>query len=1106
MTTPQPALVPLRALASAIACLLLAAVSQTAIARESSDSLADQFSHPPEYAKPWTWWHWVAGNVTKEGITADLEAMKKIGVGGAQIFTVDQSDVKGPVKFMSPQWRDLVKYALKEANRLHLVISMEGCDGWSETGGPWVPVSESMQKVVWTTRTVAGGGKVKLDLPQPETIGGYYVDIGMCAYPAPAGSSEIGTASKWTASDPAFDGSKLPAKLNGWKANDSVWFQREFATPTTFRSVRFDVDGGRDWLSWQMQTSDDGVHFKKLADARSGLTMCFDPVTTKFLRVRFARVPWFVKSLAVTRFDLGGPVLDKLEARTGIMSDIDANKFIPLDSPADEVIDPKSLVNLTGRHEWEVPAGNWLIVRMGHTSTGATTHPSTTAGLECNKLDPIAVGHHVQNMFGPVIADSPSMVGNTFKNILLDSWEAGCENWTPRMAIEFQKRRGYDLTPWLPTLTGKIVGTPELTERFLWDYRRTLADLVAEEHYKVIQDYAHQRRMGLASEAAGIGMPTVADQLLCKKYTDIPMGEFWTGRTFDGVVDDIKEAASAAHIYGKPIAGAESFTSDTSNAAWKNDPYSLKALGDHAFCIGINRYMFHRYAHQPWLDRLPGMSMGPWGINFERTNTWWEPGSAWISYITRCEYLLQQGRFAADLCYFYGEGAPVCVHHLDLQPTPPKGYDYDVCNADVLLNSMTVEDGMISLASGMHYRVLVLPPGDRMTFSVLKKVASLVKAGATVYGPKPLHSSSLPASQDAEIAKLAGEVWGNCDGTAVTEHAYGRGKIIWGQPIEKALAVAPDFAPDTGNLIYIHRKAQPTDIYFVSNQDSKEVTAQCTFRVTGKVPELFHPDTGAHEAIALYKADKEGTTVPLHLDPSGSVFVIFRENVPAAQVADMKLDGHEVWTTNERPQTTLPCAKAGKIEFTAFQGGAYQLAKPSGKTLDATIPALPQPQELTGSWAVTFPPKLGAPASATFDSLISWTDSSDDGVKYFSGTATYRKDFSAQAGFIGKNRRVYLDLGTVKNLARVILNGKDLGVLWKAPFQADITAAIKPGDNHLEVKITNLWPNRLIGDQKLPEEKRITWASVSLYKADSPLLPSGLIGPVTIIPAESISL
>jgi len=1189
--------------------LLLALSLASDLAAKSSESLEEGFDHPSESAKPRTWWHWVSGNVTKEGITADLEAMKGIGLAGAQIFTVDQSDVKGPVRFMSPEWRDLMHFAMGEAGRLNLELAVEGCDGWSESGGPWVTPAESMQKVVWSQRDVSGGKTISLDLPQPQTIRDHYGDIGLFAFPTPE-RTMIPPPDKITASDLAFDGKKLAHDAERpvlFKASkDPDWIEFEYDKPVSPQSVLLNT-ALDPWeskiLFTEFQVADEKGKFRKVCNLTNGISANFSPVTSK--RFRFWRgglsdkdanqgIVKNGKDIPILELSLGDTCLPGFEALAGMQSKSPfLNTFGEMSLKPSQLINPKEIINLTGQKEWNAPAGNWTILRIGHTSTGATTHPSTTPGLECNKLSSEAVQNHLGSMFGPLIADSPKAVGSTFKEILLDSWECGCENWTADLPAEFKKRRGYDLVPWLPALTGKILESVEETQRFLWDYRRTLADLLAEVHYGGTQKFAHDHGMRLTSEAAGIGMPTVADQLLCKKYCDVPMGEFWVNRSRDGNIDDPKEAASAAHLYGQNIASAESFTSTPNTAAWKNDPYSLKALGDQEFCLGVNRFVFHRYAHQPWLDRKPGMSMGPWGINFERTNTWWKPGSAWISYLSRCQELLQRGHFAADLCYFYGEGVPVCFSHASLKPAAPKGYDYDVCNADVLLNLMQVQDGKITTPSGMSYRLLVLPPADRMTLPVLKKIAQLVAEGASVYGPKPLHSPSLscyPAA-DQEITKLADQVWGNCDGKSVTEHAYGRGRILWGMPLEKALGIPPDFSTSAGDFLFIHRKDADADIYFVSNQEPMEINTSCSFRVSGKVPELWHPDTGKRETVALYETKEGVTTLPIHFDPIGSVFVIFRKSEPSSAhpvslamttesekassadpilhitkatygsagssvdvtakvsslitnntlniradtavlgvpdpapnvvkqlVLEFKLNG--VTATKTIPENgkmdlggepsflreaSLRTDAQKKTVLTTSRNGNYTVSLSDGSKQSVSVTGLPDPLTLEGSWKLLFPPFTegkSKPVETIFDQLISWSDSAVDSIKYFSGTATYTKNFTIPKGYRGKGMRLFLDLGSVKNLAEVSLNGKPLGVLWKEPFRVEITDALIKGENALSIKVTNLWPNRLIGDQKLAEKDRLTWASVSQYKADSPLLPSGLLGPVKLIPAKS---
>ncbi|HTL30851.1 MAG TPA: glycosyl hydrolase, partial [Tepidisphaeraceae bacterium] len=602
----------------------------------------------------------------------------------------------------------------------------------------------------------------------------------------------------------------------------------------------------------------------------------------------------------------GGPRVPNFRAKAAFESRVIGNESDSAKVNDDAIISPDRLIDLTdkmdasGSLNWEAPEGDWTILRIGHTSTGKDNAPAMaeTRGLECDKLSREAVTKFFEKpgMLGTIIEDSKPLAGKSLQYVLMDSWEAGQQNWTPKFREDFKRLRGYDPQPWLPAITGRYVKGADETERFLWDFRRTIADLLTENHYALMHDMLHKYGMKLTSEAPGIGMPTVADELQCKGRTDIPMGEFWVGWQDDG--SDPKEAASAAHIYAKTIAAAESFTATPENAGWKNDPYSLKIQGDREFCVGINRYVFHRYAHQPWLDRAPGMTMGPWGINFERTNTWWEPGKAWIDYISRCQFLLQQGLFVADLAYLYPEGAPQNFDPARLNPKPPQGHDFDGVNAEVVMTRMKVKDGMVVLPDGMSYRVLVLPDNNRMTPALLAKVKELIEAGATIVGPKPTKSPSLsnyPRCDD-EVKSLADSIWGDVNGTDVTERKVGKGRIVWGKPIEEVLAVAPDFeatSPQgTPPLRYIHRRAGDTDIYFVSNQTDRAQYAECTFRVGGKLPELWYADTGKMETASVFSNENGRTTVPLRFDPSGSVFVIFSKSARGVEpVESVTRDG-----------------------------------------------------------------------------------------------------------------------------------------------------------------------------------------------------------------------
>ncbi|MGE5326159.1 MAG: glycosyl hydrolase, partial [Deltaproteobacteria bacterium] len=575
----------------------------------------------------------------------------------------------------------------------------------------------------------------------------------------------------------------------------------------------------------------------------------------------------------------------------------------------------------------------------------------------------------------------------------------------------------------------------------------------------------NQHGVGLYAEAMGTDAPTTGDGLLNKGMVDIPMGEFWTPRagTEDGAAHnaDLKEAASAAHIYGKKIVAAESFTTMPGAPVWAS-PYYMKQVGDHALASGINRIVFHTSDQQPFVDgkRKPGMTLGPFGQHYTRNNTWADQAIAWNTYISRCSELLQQGSFVGDLAYFYGEGAPVTVPSWKATtPAPPDGYDYDWINADIMLHRVSVKEGRLVLPSGMSYAALVLPDYvNQMTLPMLRKIRDLVAEGAIVIAPKPQGSPSL-ADQDhaAEFQSIANVVWGQIDGMGGTENNYGKGRVYWGRPVAEALAAAktpPDFEysrPEAdARLVWIHRRDGDVDIYFVANQIRRAEDLTASFRFEGREAELWHPDSGDISPASYSSADGR-TTVPLHFDPLGSVFVVFRKK-----------------------------------------------AVPSSRTLPH--PEVKELAKFSGSWQVSFPPDLGAPPAINLDKLISWTDSSEEGVKYFSGTATYSKDVQVSAAWLRSGAKLMLDLGDVEVIAQVSVNRKPLDeILWKPPYRIDVTRALKSGTNHIEIRVTNLWPNRVIGDQQPNAKQRYAWLDYRPYRADTPLLESGLLGPVRIL-------
>ena len=1128
------------------------------------------------------------GNITKEGLTADLEAMKQIGLGGATIVNVDCDIPRGPVPFMSPAWRDDFKFAAQEAHRLGLELCVENCAGWSSSGGPWNTTTNAMQRLTSSETSVHGPAAFNAVLAQPPVTLGFYRDIAVLAFKVPPLA---------VTAAPAAAPGKIEIKHAVYEAKGGGG-----SVDVTAKIMAL------------MRAGEKSV-------AASNDKMGGDPASgeVKQLRVELT-VDGKPDTLTADENDIlplpaNGAELAAAHDRKKTSAD---QTFVHQELGAvapgatishNDVLDLTSRLTADGRLVWDVPAGDWVILRLGHTPTGVNNHPAPKEGegLECDKFSKAALDAHWNGFMQKVLDDLGPLAGKSLNSSLIDSYEVGGQDWTENFRQEFKQRRGYDPLKFLLTYTGRIVDDPAVTERFLWDMRRTIADLFAENYYAHFAKLC--REHGLQNAVEPYTGPF--ESLQCGAPADVVMGEFWTGSQGNS---SVKLAASIAHIYGKTFVGAESFTAAADAGRWQNDPYSLKTLGDLMYCQGLNRYVFHRYAMQPWTNRWPGMTMGPWGFHFERTETWWQPGKAWIDYISRCQFLLQQGRAVADAAYFTGESAPVEMREGD--PALPPGYDYDAVNADVLLHGAKIKQGRLTLASGASYAALILPPHDaNLTPPVLRRLRALVRDGATVVGPRPEHSPSLTDFPrcDAQVKKLAGELWGPCDGQQVLENTDGKGRIIWGKSLADVFAaqnLKPDFeVAGTGSrsrLNYAHRRAGDTDIYFVSNQRRQFDSADCTFRVDGRLPELWHPDTGRREIAPVWQADAGRTTVHLDLDPAGSVFVIFRQPATAdhlvaasgtydtesaagqkleiqhavygatdgagevdvttklAEMArggqlevaarndvfggdpaslhpkDLRVDytldgqvGHATVHENDTltlplnlaigpaPQYEINVAPDGARTLTAWSNGQVALTTASGQTLRAESTDVPAPREVSGAWNVSFPPNWGAPAAITLDKLISWTDHPYNGVRYFSGTATYEKEIDVTPEELAAGRQLWLDLGTVKNFAAVSLNGQDLGVLWKPPFRVNVTTAAHPGANKLAIKVTNLWPNRIIGDEQLPDDRvwdgdrlkewpqwlldgkpsptgRFTFTTWHHWKKDSHLLESGLLGPVLL--------
>lgn len=736
------------------------------------------------------------------------------------------------------------------------------------------------------------------------------------------------------------------------------------------------------------------------------------------------------------------------------------------DTRAADVIDLSSKLGADGKLNWRAPAGAWQILRFGYT-VGEHAYVSTASenwqrapgashdSYSIDVYDSGAFNRYWNAVVEPLIADAGPLAGKTLKYLHTDSWEVENVNWTPTLRKEFLKRRGYDLIPWLPVIAGKIVNSRDESDRFLFDFRKTLGELTIDNHYKLFRDYAHKHGLGIHPEAGGPhAVPIDAQRDL--GWDDVPMSEFWAWSWEHRIGDEnrffVKQPASAAHTYGHPITQDEGFTTIGPNwqeRLWNN----LKPSFDKALCEGMNRVVWHAFVCSPDSTGIPGQQYFA-GTHLNPKVTWWNYSAPFFSYIDRCQFLLQQGNFVADVLYYYGDHVP---NFAQLKKSDPAkilpGYDYDVITEEALIERAGVQDGNIVLPDGMSYRILVLPDHNVISLPVLKKIRELVAAGATVVGPKPLKGETLQnqLACDAQVANLADELWG---GNSL------KGRVIAGKSARQVLLadkILPDceFQPanSPGDFDYIHRTADGAEIYFVANRATNPVSVNCIFRVAGKAPELWNPVTGERRFAAVYDEKNGRTSVPLDFNPCGSRFVIFRE-----------------------PSSNHPA------------------------TAKSNSPEVKPIQEISGMWTVHFDPKWGGPESAQFDSLVDWTTRPEPGIKFYSGTAVYEKAFNLLPLAIGdRHPKMFLDLGDVHELAEVRVNGKSCGIVWTPPFRADISGAVQPGENKLEISVVNFWPNRIIGDASLPPDRRFTRTNIRKLNAKTPLMSSGLLGPVRLL-------
>jgi hypothetical protein len=1127
----QPIAIPTARLTVSLLLLLSAAVTNADNSAVSSgDALRAGFSEPPNSARPRVWWHWMNGNITKDGIRKDMEWMKRVGIGGLQNFDanlITPQIVDKRLVYMTPDWKDAFRYAAGLADSLNLEFAIASSPGWSETGGPWVQPKDGLKKLVWSETPVSGGKHFSGKLASPPTVTGpfqtipindplaalagdhqsapptYYADAIVLAYPL-AHAVDLPLPQVTSSAGESLDAGKL---LDGDLAT-AVEVQRgtvqqpgalilTYTTAQTIRSANLFVLGKTQFSDVgvlpRLEASMNDGTWRKVADipvSTAPTTVSFTATTARQFRLVLVpsaavgglnladAAPGFADNGMLAAF--GGTSknavkiaqlrlsqeakVDRFEAKAGFSVERDYYALSSDVAQADGVA-PTRVIDLTshmkpdGTLDWTPPKGQWRVLRMGYSLLGTTNHPATAeaTGLEVDKFDGPAVHNYLETYLGMYQdAAGSNLIGeHGVRAFLTDSIEVGAANWTPRILEQFKRLRGYDPTPWLPALTGVIVGSRSASDAFLYDFRRTLADLIASEHYGTVATVAHEHGLKVYGEALEDGRPSLGDDMTMRSHTDIPMSAMWTYARRTGpkptYLADIKGAASVAHLYGQNLVAAESMTS--ARAPWAFAPHDLRRIIDLEFATGVNRPVVHTSVHQPVDDKIPGLSLFIFGQYFTRHETWAEMARPWVDYISRNSYLLQQGRNLADVAYFYGEEGPLTgLYGEKPVADAPTRYAYDFVSADALTNRLSVEAGELISKSGARYKLLYLGgSSQRMTLPVLQRIASFAEEGATIVGESPLSSPSLKDDKTTFDA-LARRLW---SGKPVTR--IGRGTVIAGKDVEAALAsvgVLPDFTytkpqPDS-ELLFVHRRLTDGDLYFVSNRQDRAERVEARFRVTGKVAEIWRADTGLAEPVS-YRIEDGATVVPLDMDPEESFFVVFRT------------------------PTTATSATFNKPKVASLA------------TLD-------------GSWNVTFQANRGAPASISIASLGSLSEQSDPGVKYFSGTATYTKSFVLPTG-VQPKQPLLLVLGKVGDVAEVRVNGALAGTVWHPPYRLDIGSLVRSGSNTLEVRVADLWVNRLIGDAQ-PGANKLTYTSMPTYRADAPLRPSGLIGPVSLLKVE----
>ncbi|MDR1372680.1 MAG: glycoside hydrolase family 2 [Dysgonamonadaceae bacterium] len=1076
--------------------ILLVMLAFIACKNNSSVRLESGFETPPADIRVGCYWYWIDKTVTKEGIIADLEAMKKAGITRAYIGLTGGGE---ELAFMSDQWWNMIHTTLKKATELDIEIGMFNCPGWSQSGGPWIDAHQSMRYLAGIQRRIIGPThfsekiEVTREEMQKNRRGEFYDSI---TNTKPEDFEDVRVLTfpiNKEATKNLLDehGAKITPSTNISKTENGLQLPRNEESTITLKLAKavpvqsLVISSYKEFRALTELQYRDGSEYRTIKSFNfdrsdhqlsrgfhtwAPLAITFPEITADEFRLVFTKTG---KSGFLTGFSLThAPVLERYEEKTfGKMFNSLAppwNAFMwdaetadsSLSIPVDKIIDISDKLAADGTLTWDVPEGDWVIIRMGMYPTGIANSPSPVGalGYECDKMSAEHTAYHHDKYIGEIIKRIPAEDRKTFKVNVLDSYEKGGQNITDDFIEIFKKRYNYDPTPYFPAYYGYPVGSPELSDRFLWDMRRLVADRIAMEYVRTLREKSNAD--GLTTWLENYGSWGFAGEFL--QYggqSDEVGGEFWVD-DFIGKEEN-RCASSCAHIYGKTKVWSESFTNASDH--YRVSPATLKKRGDWAIAEGVNAFVLHVNIQQQADDTYPGVDAW-YNCQFNRKNTWFSQLDLFSTYLRRCSFMLQQGIDVSDVAYFIGEDAPKMCGIT--QPETPAGYHYDHINAEVLMNNAIVKDGKLTLPHGTQYRILVLPPQEKMRPEMLSCIAKLVEQGLTVVGNPPLCSPSLEnyPESDGEVKALATQLWGGRN-DAGTVSTYGKGKIYPQitslQEIFESFSLAPDFAVEgDAPIMYTHRRDGNTDIYFLSNQSDTVQEFNATFRVKSKQPEFWDPMLGSHRPLPAFSQNSELTTVPLKLEPAGSAFIVFRN----------------------------PASSAGALRTTSLQ---------------ENFPVLETVLEISSPWTVSFQSDTiyrGPSEPVVFETLTDWAKSENEAIKFYSGTAIYRTTIKIKNVVKSPEdyKKLFLDFEKVGVMAKVKLNGQYAGGVWAEPYLVDITKFIKEGDNELEVEVVNNWANRIIGDRNLPEEERRLKINRG-PKATAPLMESGIIGTVKIL-------